>query len=164
MARAKAPERQPPPGAVIGGVDIRAVASCRCLGLRRSAREATQLFDSRLVSVGLTVGQFGILARLYGLKLGDRIVTMKELAELVGMDPTTMVRALKPLEQQRLVSSRPDPEDGRARLIELSALGEKRLAAAAPIWAEAHAALEEVLGDEAVAALGKFFKTSGKQG
>lgn len=145
---------------VIGGVDIRDVAACSCLGLRRSAREATQLFDSQLEAVGLTIGQFGILAQLYGVKLKNHQVAIKDLAAIAGMDPTTLNRALKPLEQQRLVASKVDPEDGRARLISLSPAGEKRLGAAIPIWAEAHRSLEQKLGKEAHQALRHFFEAS----
>lgn len=145
---------------LIGGVDIRDVAACSCLGLRRSAREATQIFDSLLEAVGLTIGQFGILAQLYGVKLKNHQVTVKDLAAILGMDPTTLNRALKPLEQQRLVASREDPKDRRARIIALTPAGEKRLGAATPIWAEAQRALQKQLGGEAHDALRHFFAAS----
>ena len=40
-----------------------------------------------------------------------------KLSAELGLDRTTLTAALKPLEREGLVHLRPDPKDGRARLI-----------------------------------------------
>jgi DNA-binding MarR family transcriptional regulator len=45
-----------------------------------------------------------------------------------------MTAALKPLERQGLVHLRPDPSDGRARLIAITGKGRALLDAAIPRW------------------------------
>ena len=82
-------------------IDIRAIAQCSCLRLRRTTRRVTQIYDRLLEPAGLTVNQFGLLARLYGANLRREILPIGTLAERVGMDPTTLNRSLKPLEAAR---------------------------------------------------------------
>ena len=89
-------------GPVIGGVDVRDVAGCTCLQLRSAGRMATQVFEAHLQPARLTVGQFGVLARVYGSSLWRAPMTMKALSDALGMDPTTLNRTLKPLEADAL--------------------------------------------------------------
>jgi len=138
---------------MIGGVDIREVAGCTCLRLRRSARATTQLYDAHLSAAGLTIGQFGVLAQLYGVGIWHDAISIKDLAALIGMDPTTLNRTLKPLEQNGLVSSTADPLDRRARLIMLTRHGKERLAAATPLWQAAQRELRATVGQETALAL-----------
>lgn len=141
-------------GIKIAGVDCREVAACACLGVRRVARMTTQLFDARLQPSGLTVGQFGILTRIHAGSLQGPSMTMKELSSAIGMDPTTLNRALKPLEAEKLVRTMPDPIDRRARGIQITAAGRKRLERAMPLWRAADRELRRALGSDAVTALG----------
>src|SRR5258708_39012573 len=91
----------PAAGRMIGGVDCRDVAGCTCLRLRRAGRMATQIFDAHLQPAGLTIGQFGIMTQIYGSSLSRPPMTMKELSNAIGMDPTTLNRTFKPLEAQK---------------------------------------------------------------
>src|ERR1700743_2371316 len=93
---------------VSGAIDCVAVSACTGLQLRRAARLATQIFDAHLAPSGLTIGQFGIMIQLYAVA---RPVTMTELSNLIGMDPTTLNRTLKPLEAQKLIGIAPDKRD-----------------------------------------------------
>jgi DNA-binding MarR family transcriptional regulator len=70
---------------------------------------------------------------------------MKEVAALLGADRTTLTAAFKPLVRQGLVEIQPDADDARIRRAALTPLGHARLAAALPLWTEAHAALEQEL-------------------
>jgi len=142
-----------PDGPVIGGVDVREVAGCACLQMRRASRMATQLFEAHLQPAKLTVGQFGVMAQLYGCSLRRAPVTMKELSQMLGMDPTTLNRTLKPLEAQALVTTAPDPNDRRARCIQLTMAGRGRLALAMPLWRAADDELRRTVGPEAAVAL-----------
>lgn len=138
---------------MIAGVDCWDVAGCTCLGLRRVARMATQMFDAHLHSSGLTIGQFGILTRIYASSLSGPPMTMKELSSAIGMDPTTLNRTLKPLEAEKLVRIAPDARDRRARCIQLTASGQKRLERAMPLWRVADAELRRTAGVETTLAL-----------
>ncbi|KGI82738.1 MarR family transcriptional regulator [Actinopolyspora erythraea] len=50
-----------------------------------------------------------------------------EVAERIGLDKSTVSRQLANLERLELLRRVPDPEDGRARLIQLSESGRSRL-------------------------------------
>jgi DNA-binding MarR family transcriptional regulator len=80
-------------------------------------------------------------------------MTMKELSNAIGMDPTTLNRTLKPLEAQKLIATKADGRDRRARCIHLTASGQKRLAKAMPLWRAADEELRRTVGAETRAAL-----------
>jgi DNA-binding MarR family transcriptional regulator len=152
-----------PGGRMIGGVDIRDVAGCTCLQLRRAGRVATQIFDTHLQAAGLTIGQFGVMARIYGCSLWRPPLTMKELSNAIGMDPTTLNRTLKPLEAQELVSTTPDHRDRRARCIHLTMSGRERLAQAMPLWRAADDELRRTMGAETILALSGLLSLAGEK-
>src|SRR5580698_875768 len=148
---------------ILGGVDIGDVAGCPCLALRRAGRMSTQVFDAHLQPSGLTIGQFGVMAQLLCSSLSQPPLTMKELSNAIGMDPTTLNRTLKPLEAQGLVSTAPDPQDRRARLIHLTASGKDRLAQAMPLWRAADEDLRRTIGAEATLALSSLLSLAGEK-
>ena len=152
-----------PGGRMIGGVDIRDVAGCTCLRLRRAGRMATQIFDAHLQQARLTVGQFGVMAQIYGCSLWRPPMTMKELSNVIGMDPTTLNRTLKPLEAQGLVSATSDDRDRRARCIQLTISGRERLAEAMPLWQAADDELRRAVGAETTLALGGLLSLTGEK-
>ncbi|HSM96682.1 MAG TPA: MarR family transcriptional regulator [Rhizomicrobium sp.] len=138
---------------MIAGIDCRDVAGCTCLGLRRVGRMATQIFDAHLQPAGLTIGQFGILTRIHAGALSGPPITMKELSNAIGMDPTTLNRTLKPLEAEMLVRIAPDVRDRRARCIAITTLGRKRLERAMPLWRAADSELRKTIGRDTARAL-----------
>lgn len=152
-----------PPGPMIGGVDVRDVAGCTCLQLRRAGRLATQIFEAHLQPARLTVGQFGVMAQLYGSSLWRAPMTMKELSNVLGMDPTTLNRTLKPLEAQAFVMTAPDPDDRRARCVQLTMSGRDRLAKAMPLWRAAEDELRRTIGAEATLALNGLLGLAGEK-
>jgi DNA-binding MarR family transcriptional regulator len=62
-----------------------------------------------------------------------RDLTQIQLAEAVGLDKTTMVVTLDELEAAGLAKRRPSPTDRRARMIEVTEAGERKLAEAGEI-------------------------------
>jgi DNA-binding MarR family transcriptional regulator len=105
-------------------------ATCVCLGLQRAARGAARRYDEALRSTGLTSGQFTILSSL----LRDEPTPIGSLAELLGLDRTTLNRNLRPLESENLIATVSDPKDARVRRIQLTPAGRKRLETAIPLW------------------------------
>ncbi|HEY8947513.1 MAG TPA: MarR family winged helix-turn-helix transcriptional regulator [Rhizomicrobium sp.] len=135
------------------GIDCRDVAVCTCLGLRRVGRMTTQIFDAHLQPAGLTIGQFGLLTQIYVGSTWGPPMTMKVLSHAVGMDPTTLNRTLKPMEAEKLIRTAPDENDRRARCIQITAAGRKRLERAMPLWRAADEELRRTIGTDTKLAL-----------
>jgi DNA-binding MarR family transcriptional regulator len=57
----------------------------------------------------------------------DGATSIGGLATTLGLDATTVTRQVASMESAGLVVRRTDPEDGRVRLIELSARGERKM-------------------------------------
>jgi DNA-binding MarR family transcriptional regulator len=125
------------------------VSNCTCLRLRKTARRLTQIYDEALAPSGLTVTQFGILSNLAGR--GD--LSIGQLAEHMGMDPTSLNRTLKPLLREKLVAEKTDSKDKRVRLISLTKSGLSILPDAIKLWKSAQHHVTSSLGSVAVAAL-----------
>jgi DNA-binding MarR family transcriptional regulator len=139
-------------GTTMTDVDIREVAQCSCLRLRRITRRVTQIYDHHLQPSGLTINQFGLLARLYGAWLRRELLPMSALAERQGMDPTTLNRSLKPLEAAGLIGKGVDPADQRVRVVLITEQGINKLRETVPLWRKAEAQINQALGlDTAVA-------------
>jgi len=137
-------------------IELQEIADCICLRLRRTARQMTQIYDRELARVGLTVNQFGLLARLYGSSLNGRSrISIGALAEIIGMHPTTLNRNLKPLISQSLITYAPAARDQRVRAVEITAKGRARLGKAAPFWRRAEAQVRKALGARAALALNR---------
>ena len=151
-------------GRVIGGVDIRDVAGCSCLRLRRAARRVTQMYDQILAPSGLTIAQVGLLSYLYGtlVQTGGGIA-VSALAQAVGIDPTTLNRNLKPLRSSGFVAIGADRKDRRIRSIRITKAGRTKLAAAIGLWRQAEDQLKERLGSGTATALNEIRDRSADQ-
>jgi MarR family transcriptional regulator for hemolysin len=90
------------------------------------ARRWRRVLDARLTTAGLSDATWLPLIHLQESGGG---ITQKELAALVGIDGSSLVRLLDILCRQDLVERRVDPADGRARLIYLTTAGKKRVTA-----------------------------------
>lgn len=74
-------------------------------------------------------------------------MTMNELAEVLRLERTTLVRNLKPLEDKGLVSVY-GQKTAKAYLVGLTEEGEKSLEAALPDWSRAQQGVNELLTNE----------------
>jgi len=135
-------------------IDVREVSGCTCLRARRMARQLTQAYDQALGSVGLTVNQFGLLAKLYGAtQNGSKGLPIGALADRLGMHPTTLTRDLKPLRAQDLIAEAVDASDRRVRAVIITGKGRAKLRKAVPSWRRAQKRLEAALGSDVARAL-----------
>jgi DNA-binding MarR family transcriptional regulator len=116
--------------------------TCLCLHLQRAARLLARRFDDALRPFGLTNQQFSLLMALNR----PEPPPLAPVAELLGIDRTTLTAALKPLVRDGFVKPLPNPRDARSRLLRLTARGERRLARALPVWRQVHDELEGDLG------------------
>ena len=77
---------------------------------------------------------------------------MPRLHDLLAMDPTTLSRNLKPLQNRGWAALEAAQKDRRVRIVKLTHEGELVLEQALPLWREAQEQLVKLLGqDQAVA-------------
>jgi DNA-binding MarR family transcriptional regulator len=115
---------------------------CNCLAVRQAARQVTQLYDRHLAPAGLRSTQYSILSKLG--RLGP--LSVNALAASMAMDRTTLGRAIRPLQREKLLAVGADADDKRARVIKLTVAGETRLKAASARWKEAQKEFEAAYG------------------
>ena len=114
---------------------------CNCQALRQAARHVTQIYDSHLTQEGLRTTQYSILAKLN--RLGP--LSINELAKSMVMDRTTLGRAIRPLERDKLLAIATG-DDARVRKLKLTPAGEVRLKAASAKWRDAQKEFELAFG------------------
>ena len=117
--------------------------SCLCLYTQRAARALARHFDEAFRPLELTNGQYSLLMSLNR----PEAPTVRETADFLAMDRTTLTALLKPLERRQLVAISPDEKDRRKRRLRLTAAGHALLLDAYPIWQQAHAELETLVND-----------------
>src|SRR5438552_2219326 len=91
-------------------LDMSAMENCVCFNLRRVTRKVTQFFDAEMRRHGIRPTQGSILEALQAKDSW----TMAELSDWLGMDRTTLVRNLRPLQRDGLVKV---GGGGRGRLV-----------------------------------------------
>lgn len=126
-----------------------ALSLCNCFAVRQAARQVTKLYERHLAEAQLTSAQFSILAVLGGAGR----MTMLELAKVLVMDRTTLLRALKPLQREDLLRSTSSDTDPRQLVFCLSPAGERKLKQAKPLWMKAQKEFESGMGTREAARL-----------
>jgi DNA-binding MarR family transcriptional regulator len=119
---------------------------CNCSALRKASRRLSQLYDAALAPSGLRVTQFGVLVEIE--RCGKTPPTIRELAETLVMDQSTLGQNLRPLDREGLVTLEADANDGRRRRVKLTRAGRSRLEAARPLWREVQARFEQRFGEQ----------------
>lgn len=125
------------------------LAGCTCMRLRKVTRCVTQIYDAALAPVDLTSTQFGLLA----IVRSQPGISIGELAERQAMDPTSLTRTLRPLENRGVIAVRPHPDDRRRRIITPTARAHELFARALPLWRSAQTETAERLGARDLAML-----------
>nr|WP_245253789.1 MarR family winged helix-turn-helix transcriptional regulator [Paraburkholderia sp. LEh10] len=120
-----------------------------CFAIRQAARYVTQLYDRHLAQVGLKTTQFSIMYHLRRRKW----MTMKELADSMVMERTTLVRAIQPLQRDGLVYTEASRSNRRVLTVMLTTAGEERLINACDHWFAAQTEFEQRFGSKRAADL-----------
>jgi DNA-binding MarR family transcriptional regulator len=115
-----------------------------CFALRQAARHVSKIYERYLSEAGITPTQFTILRTLSRCPS----LTMVELAKVMVMDRTTLVRALKPLLRRELVAAPADGQSSRRLRVVLTGSGLAKLEQAASHWAAAQASFERSFGPQ----------------
>ena len=121
---------------------------CLCLHVQRAARSLARRFDAELKPVGLTNGQFSLLMSLNRPDApGVPKATMGSVAELLGVDRTTLTAAARVLYDRGLIRIEAEADDRRSKVLKLTTEGRRVLALAVPIWTREHEAIERKLAE-----------------
>jgi DNA-binding MarR family transcriptional regulator len=124
-------------------LDLSSMENCVCFNLRWVTRAVTQFFDAELRRHGIRTTQTPVLAAL-AAKSGW---SMEELSDWLGMERTTLVRNLRPLERDGLVELSGTGRGGRVA-VSITAKGKKDLAKAMPAWRAAQRGVLKTLGEQ----------------
>ena len=117
--------------------------NCVCFNLRRVARVVTQFFDAEMWRHGIRSTQGTLLSALHITGTS----TMADLSEFLGMERTTLLRNLRPLQRDGLVSVDGGGQGGFVEL-SLTAKGRKLIEKLSPAWESAQRTAVQVLGEE----------------
>ena len=127
------------------------MSRCNCSSLRKASRRLSHLYDGWLAQSGLKATQYAILSEIN--RRESEGPTLRELAEALAMDASTLGQNLRPLERDSLVSIETSQADRRRRNVRLTRQGREAFARAEPLWAQAQAWFEQRFGTEEAAAL-----------
>lgn len=128
---------------------------CLCLHVQRAARTLARRFDEALRPFNLTNGQFSLLMSLNR----PTPPPMGPVADLLGMDRTTLTAALKPLQRRGFVKVASDPADRRSRILKLTEKGRRLLARALPVWKKTHDDVEGLIPNGAANSIRQSLKS-----
>ncbi|HEY5915515.1 MAG TPA: MarR family winged helix-turn-helix transcriptional regulator [Verrucomicrobiae bacterium] len=124
-------------------MDLSAMENCLCFNLRWITRIVTQFFTTKLSPHGILPTQTPILAAL----AAQPSSTMAQLSDWLGMDRTTLIRNLRPLQRDGLVKLSGTGRGGRV-ILTITAKGKSALARLMPDWQGAQIAVVQTLGKE----------------
>src|SRR5690348_14099519 len=124
-------------------LDMSAVENCVCFNLRWVTRAVTQFYDAEMRRHGIRPTQGTILASLMGRESWN----MAELSDWLGMERTTLVRNLQPLQRDGFVKAVGGGRGGRVEL-SITAKGRKQIKKLTPAWKSAQRAAIKTLGEK----------------
>jgi DNA-binding MarR family transcriptional regulator len=124
-------------------LDFSAPENCVCFNLRRATRAVTQFFDAEMRRHGIRPTQGTILLALNAKENW----TMAELSDCLGLERTTLVRNLQPLQRDGFVTAN---SEGRGIRVELAitAKGRKQVEKFMPAWRASQSAVVKTLGEK----------------
>jgi DNA-binding MarR family transcriptional regulator len=123
--------------------DWSTVQNCVCSNLRLVTRTMTRFFDAEVRRQGIRPTQTPILGALHA-KDGW---SMAELSERLGMERTTLVRNLRPLQRDGLVRVSGGGRGGHVKLA-ITEKGRTTIARTLPAWRSAQDKVLAILGQE----------------
>ena len=124
-------------------LDFTTPENCVCFNLRWVTRAVTQFYDAEMRRHGIRPTQGTILLALNAKESW----TMAELSDSLGMERTTLVRNLRPLQRDGFVQADGGGRGGRVEL-SITAKGRKKIEEAMPAWRTAQSAVVKTLGEK----------------
>jgi DNA-binding MarR family transcriptional regulator len=125
IAKAKAATAETPKPET--GADFSLLPDLLGYHLRRAQSAVFQDFAASIDGANVTPGQFGVLA----LIAANAGLSQTRLADILGIDRSTLVAVIDKLERQGLVERAARPNDRRSHALKLSRQGQSRFEALA---------------------------------
>ena len=117
---------------------------CTCFKLRKLTRAMSRLYDQHMATVGLKTTQYSVL-----VNAARAALPVAELADILGLERTTLTRNLKPLQDAGWIEFKAGA-DSRQRIVTITDAGRQKLAEAYLAWCGAQRAFEQLVGRDAV--------------
>lgn len=117
--------------------------ACVLRHVARTSRAVVAAFDPAFAPLGLTGHQFNLMTTLNNMKE----LSVGALASMLGMDPSGVPRAIRPLVEQNLVQVQPG-SDRRQRVLSLTDEGRDLLATATEVWKGVQSELMDTIGSD----------------
>lgn len=130
---------------------------CTCFKLRKLTRAMSRLYDQHMATVGLKTTQYSLL-----VNAARAALPVAELADLLGLERTTLTRNLKPLLDAGWVELKPGA-DSRQRIVTITDGGRAKVEQAYVVWRLAQSEFEKQVGRDAVRALNQQLETTMNQ-
>ena len=124
-------------------LDMSAVENCVCFNLRWVTRAVTQFYDAEMRRHGIRPTQGTLLLALNAKESWN----MAELSDCLGLERTTLVRNLQPLQRDGLVTAEGGGRGNRVELT-ITAKGRKQVEKFMPAWRAAQSAVVKTLGEK----------------
>ncbi len=124
-------------------LDMSAMENCVCFNLRMVTRIVTKFYDAEMRRHGIRPTQGSILLALQA-KDGW---AMADLSEVLGMDRTTLVRNLQPLQRDGFAKATGGGRGGRVE-VSITAKGRKKVEEGLATWRSAQSAVVDTLGEQ----------------
>lgn len=125
------------------------VEDCLCFGTRLAARRLTEFYEARLAPHGVNLPQFGLLGAIGEM----REASISDLARRLELDPSTLSRTLRPLEENSWIEIFADPSNLRVRRVRLTADGKALVRRAGEAWMQAQKDAADVVPAALIAQL-----------
>lgn len=120
----------------------RILENCTCMHIRRSSRAVTQYYDAVLAPSGISSSQLTLLATISL----DQLQSLKQVADKIGMTPSSLTHMLKPMFDQDLVENEIGTNKKTKHLV-LTERGMRTLKLATPLWEHAQEELVAKIGE-----------------
>jgi len=124
-------------------LNMAAVENCVCFNLRWVARAVTQFYDAEMRRHGIRPTQGTILLSLSSKETWS----MAELSDWLGLERTSLVRNLRPLQRDGFVQAVGGGHGNRVELA-ITAKGKKQIEKLIPAWNAAQGAAVKTLGEK----------------
>ena len=122
---------------------VKESSPCNCTNVRRASQSITQVYNEFLAPSNLKVNQLMLLKHIKILEP----ISVSDLALIIRLDRTTLVRNIKPLEESGLVEDI-SREGTRNRQLKLTDKGTEICKYSEELWEKAQGFLEEYLGKD----------------
>lgn len=116
---------------------------CHCLVSRQIARHVSRIYDRHLAPTGISAGDLAILEFL----ANERSIAIPELAAMMFLERTTLLRNLKPLIDAGYLETARDQVQKRRHTVSLTKAGEQKRVEAHSFWLAAQEAFEQETGE-----------------